>query len=260
MFDHPFLERSQKALQLEGHLRDERKIHVLTGDYCPGSDESGVAPHQLYQTNPSGHATRLGVRTIKHAFCFFNSAEKPERARDEADIVVDCLWYTDNGECMTALARFLIESVRAALGSVAAHGEKNVHVARNEIVHRSADIDGTARRAKDRPAMLMNVVNKCRRDLHRLNSALRIEPAVATAETEHFRDAVAVVQFEKERANDVVQARTQTATRNDPGARLLRIEKQLRPRPCQLELDARIRADLDPLGDADFITGRVTFC
>ena len=91
--------------------------------------------------------------------------------------------------------------------------------------------------------MLMNVVNKGRRDLHRLNFALRIEPAVATAETEHFRDAVAVVQFEKERANDVVQPRTQTATRNDPGARLLRIEKQLRPRPCQFELDARLLVD-----------------
>src|SRR4249920_2054234 len=107
--------------------------------------------------------------------------------------------------------------------------------------------------------MLMNVVNKCRRDLHRLNSALRIEPAVTTAETEHFRDAVAVVQFEKERANDVVQARPQTATRNDPGARLLRIEKQLRARPCQFELDARTRADLDPFGNSDFITGCVTF-
>src|SRR6476659_1894521 len=108
--------------------------------------------------------------------------------------------------------------------------------------------------------MLMNVVNKCRRDLHRLNSALRIEPTVATTKTKHFRDAVAVVQFEKERANDVVEARTQTATRNDPGARLLRIEKQLRPRPCQFELDSRIRADLDPLGDSDFIIGCVTFC
>jgi hypothetical protein len=161
---------------------------------------------------------------------------------------------------MAPLARFLIESVRAALRSVAAHGKKNVHVAGNEILHGSTDIHGTARRAKDRAAMLMNVINKCRRELHRLHSALRIESAVASTETEHLRDAVAVVQFEKERANDVVQARTQTATRNDPGARLLRIEKQLRPRPCQLELDPWIGADLDSLRDADFITGCVTFC
>ena len=107
--------------------------------------------------------------------------------------------------------------------------------------------------------MLMNVINKCRRDLHRLNSALRIEPAVASTKTEHLRDAVPVVQFEKERANDVVQARTQTATRNDPGARLLRIEKKLRARSGQLELDPWIRADLDALGNANVIAGRVTF-
>ncbi len=107
--------------------------------------------------------------------------------------------------------------------------------------------------------MLMNVVNKCRRDLHGLNSALRIQPAVPTAETEHLCDAVPVMQFVKERPDDIVQARTQTATRNDPGARLLRIEKQLRPRPRQFELESRIRADLDSLWDADFITGRVSF-
>ena len=107
--------------------------------------------------------------------------------------------------------------------------------------------------------MLMNVVNKCRRDLHRLNSARGIEPAVATTKAEYLRDAVAVVQLEKKRANYVVQARTQTATRNDPGARLLRIEKQVRPRPCQFELDPCIGADFDSLRDADFITGRVTF-
>jgi hypothetical protein len=53
------------------------KVHVLTRDYCPGSDESSVATHQLYQTNTSGHATRLRVRAIKHAFCFFNALKKP---------------------------------------------------------------------------------------------------------------------------------------------------------------------------------------
>ena len=107
--------------------------------------------------------------------------------------------------------------------------------------------------------MLMNAINKCRRDLHRLNSALRIEPAVSAAETEHLGDAVAVVQFEKERANYVVEAGTQTAARHDPGARLFRIEEKLRARTGQLELESRIRADLDPLGDADVIAGRVTF-
>src|SRR4029077_4476829 len=158
--------------------------------------------------NTSEHATRLRVRTIKHALCFFNSAEKTERARDKADIVVDRLRHADNGECMTALARFLIEIMCAALRSVAAHSKKNVHPAVNEIVHRSANIDGTPRRAKARPAMLMNAINKCRRELHRLNCALRIQSGVSTAETEPFSHTVAVVQFQEEGANYVVEAGT----------------------------------------------------
>jgi hypothetical protein len=63
----------------------------------------------------------------------------------------------------------------------------------------------------------------------------------------------------KERPDDIVQARTQSAARNDPGARLLRIEKQLRPRPGQLELNTRIGADLDPVRNANVIAGRVIF-
>ena len=106
--------------------------------------------------------------------------------------------------------------------------------------------------------MLMNAINKCRRDLHRLNSGLRIEPAVSTAETEHFGDTIAVMQFVKEGTNYVVQPRTQAATCYHAGARQLRIEKQLRTRPCQYELQTRISADLDPLRNKDLNTGRET--
>src|SRR6476646_11776642 len=123
----------------------------------------------------------------------------------------------------------------AAVGAVAAHGEKHVHVAGNEIVHRSADIDGTARGAKNRSAMLMTAINKCRRDLHRLNSARGIEAAVASTKTEHVRDAVAVVQFVKQRTDYVVQPRAQTTARHDTGTRVCRIEEKLRPRTRPFE-------------------------
>ena len=72
-------------------------------------------------------------------------------------------------------------------------------------------------------------------------------------------DAVAVVQFEEERANYVVEARTQTAARHDAGARLLRIEEQLRPRPRQLELDPGSAPTSIRSGMRTVITGRVTF-
>src|SRR3982750_4827557 len=84
-------------------------------------------------------------------------------------------------------------------------------------------------------------------------------PGVSTAEPQHFDNTVAVMQFVKQRSDDVVQARTQTTTRDDRGARLFRIEKQLRPRPRQLELDSWIGADLDALRNASGVAGRVTF-
>jgi len=107
--------------------------------------------------------------------------------------------------------------------------------------------------------MFMNVVNKGRRDLHRFNSARGIEPAVASTKTEHLRDAVAVVQFVKELTDYVVQPRAQTTACHDTGTRVFRIEEKLRPRTRQFELESRIRADLDPLRDANIVAGRVTF-
>src|SRR5438552_3629007 len=99
---------------------------------------------------------------------------------------------------MTALSRLLIEIVRTTLCSIAAHGKKNVHIAGDQVVHSFPDVHGPTRSAENRPAMLMNVINKCRRDLHRLGATLRIETAVPSAETQDFTDAVAVMKLEKQ--------------------------------------------------------------
>jgi hypothetical protein len=194
---------------------------------------------------------------IEYARRFLDRGEKSERARDESDVVINGLRHADNRQRVAAIARFLVKIVRAALSAVAADGEKNVYPARDEILHCLAHVHRAARGAENRAALLMNVIDELRRDLHRLAAALRIEAAVTAAKAEHLGDAVAVVEFEKKRADDVVEARTQTAARHDARARLLRIEKQLRPRPRQLELDAWFRPDFDPLGDADIVANRV---
>jgi hypothetical protein len=53
--------------------------------------------------------------------------------------------------------------------------------------------------------------------------------------------------------------RTQPATCHDSRARLLRIEEKLLPRARQLELQPRVHADLDALGNTDIIADRVLF-
>src|SRR6187401_2922066 len=106
----------------------------------------------------------------------------------------------------------------------------------------------------------MNTVDELRRDVHRLHRAVRIDSAVAAAKADDLRNTVPVMELEKERANDIVQPRAQTAAGDDAGARLLRVEEQLRARPSQLEADSRIFANLNPLRDANIVTRCVTFC
>ena len=87
----------------------------------------------------------------------------------------------------------------------------------------------------------MNVINEPRRDRDRLDAARRVEPAVSAAEAEHFGDAIAVVQFKEERADDVVEARAQAPAGHDAGARLLRVEEEPLARAREFELQVRDR-------------------
>ena len=255
--EHPLLQRGKKSLELERHLGDEREVHVLARDSRARGDEARVAAHEFHEPDAAGHAARFGVRAIEHARGFFDGAEESERARDEANVVVDRLRHADDGERVAAPARFLVEIVRAALRAIAADGEEDVYAARDEIIHGPADVHRSARRAEDRAALLMNAIDELRRDLHRFRAARRIESAVAAAKAEHLGDAVAVVQFEKERADDVVKARTQSAAGHDAGARLFRVEEKLRSRARQLELKSRLGPDFDPLGNAKVVADRV---
>ena len=73
-----------------------------------------MAPHEFHQPDPSRHAPRLGVRAIEHARTFLDRGEKSERARDESDVVINGLRHADNRQRVAAIARFLVEIVRAA--------------------------------------------------------------------------------------------------------------------------------------------------
>ena len=57
--------------------------------------------------------------------------------------------------------------------------------------------------------------------------SLHVDQVVAAAKAEHLLHPVGMMELEEERANDVVQAGAQPATRDDAGACLLRIEEQL---------------------------------
>src|SRR6187431_1640773 len=140
---------------------------------------------------------------------------------------------------MTTLARLLKEIVRTTLRAVSANCEKNIDPARDEIVHGPANIHRSTRRSQNRAAFLMDPFHELRGDLHRFQAAVRIEAAVSTTKPGHLRNPVAVVQFQEQRANDVVEPWTQAAARHDPRARLFWIEKELCTRTCELELQPR---------------------
>ena len=103
-------------------------------------------------------------------------------------------------------------------------------------------------------------MDELRRDLHRLGTFCGIEPAVTAAKAKDLGDAVAVVQFEKERADDVVEPGAQAATRHNARPRLFRVEEKFRTRAGQLELKSWLGTDFDPLGDADVVADRVATC
>ena len=104
----------------------------------------------------------------------------------------------------------------------------------------------------------MNAIHKLRRDFHRLRAALRIESTVTAAKTEHFINTVAIVQLEKEGANDVVKAGAQSTAGHNSCARFLSVKKKFRPRAGQFKLQSWLGADFYSLGDANVVANGVS--
>src|SRR6476659_6321997 len=103
----------------------------------------------------------------------------------------------------------------------------------------------------------MNTTDVFRGELYRLTIGFGIEPAVTAAKAEHLLHAIAVVELEKERTNDVVQSGTKSAAGHDAGPRFLRVKEKLCARPGCLELHARLRPNFNALRDANVVTNGV---
>ena len=223
--EDPLLDGREKCFELEGHLRDKRKVHVLACDRGARRDEASVATHEFDEPDPAGHAACFGMRAIEHARGLPDRAVESERARDESDVVVDGLGDADE-RARGPGARFLVEIVRTALRAVATDGEENVNATRDKVIHRDAGTYRAARGAEDGASFLMNAIDELRRDLHRLGTFCGVEPAVTAAKAKDLGDAVAIVQFEKQRADDVVEAGAEAATRYNARPRLFRVEEE----------------------------------
>ena len=212
-----------------------------------------MAAHELHEADPAGHAPRLGVGAVEHAHRIFHGAEKPECARDKSDIVIDGLGHPHDGERVAPAPGFMVEVVPSALRAIPADGEQDVHAASDEVVHGGGNVHRAARGAENRAAFVVDVIHELGSDPHRLRAARGIEPAVAAAKSQHFGDTVAVMQFEKERPDNIVEAGAQPPAGHDRRPGFLRVKKQLRARSGQLELEPGVLAGFDPLGDAGVV-------
>src|SRR5215471_6440471 len=110
-----------------------------------------------------------------------------------------------------------------------------MHAARDQVLHSSGHVDRTTRSAKDCSPVVVNLIHKPRCKHHRLWTARRIKTLITASKPEDFRHSVGMMEFEKKRADHVIQAWTEAAARYDAGTRLCRIEKQLRARPGELK-------------------------
>ena len=172
---------------------------------------------------------------VQHLGRFLHGREEAEAARHEGDVVVDRLGHADNRERMAAPGGLLEQGIAAALRAVATDREQDVDLPPDQGVDRAADVNGAARGAEECAALLVDAGDDGRRQRDRIRADGRVEPLVAAPEPEHFPDAIAMLQLQENRADDVVQAGAQAAAGDDAGAGVRRIEEQPLARPGQLE-------------------------
>src|SRR5215831_9265447 len=110
-----------------------------------------------------------------------------------------------------------------------------MHVAPNQVLHSNGHVDRTTRSAKDCSAVVVNLIHKPRCEHHRLWTARGIKTLITASKPEDFRHSVGVMELEEKSADHVIQAWTDAAACYDAGARLCRIEKQLRARSGELK-------------------------
>ena len=120
------VEEAAFALKPEGHLRDQREVHVLARHRGASRNKAGVAAHQFHQRDPVVDAAGFGVSAVENLRGFLHGGEVAERPRHERDVVVHRLGNAHHGQGVTAFFRFLEQRVPAALRAVTADGEEDV--------------------------------------------------------------------------------------------------------------------------------------
>ena len=219
-----------------------------------------MSPHQLDQGDAVLDAPRLSVRAVQHLGRFLDCGEVAKGPRDKGDVVIDGLGDADHCQGVSAALCFLKQIMSPALCAIAADREEHIHASADEVLHRTGDIHWPPRRSQHCAALLVDVVHELRCEHNRIFTLGRIKSLVTPAEAEHFLYAIGVMQLEEERANDVIQARTQPATGNNARASPLWIEEQSRAWASQLKKGSSRSRRLPVLHDLLRNTEVVTDC
>src|SRR5262249_12431749 len=154
---------------------------------------------------------------LQHLGRLLHGGEKAEGVSDKRDIAIDGFGYADDGEGVTAGAGLLEECTGATLGAVAADGEEDIDAPADEILHGARLVHGTTRSAENGSGLVMNAVDHLVGEDEGRGAVFRIEALISPAEAEHFFDAIGLVHFEEERADHIVESRTEAATGHDAG-------------------------------------------
>src|ERR1041385_9169262 len=142
---------------------------------------------------------------------------------------------------MSAPLRFEKQFASAALRAIAADREQHIDPAPNQVVHRHYRVHRTARSIQHGAAGLVNVFHDLSGQFDRLLSSRRIQSTIAVAKTEDFLHAIAMMQLQEQRANDVIEPRTKTAARDNARASFRRVKKQFLAGSGPLEKQRRNR-------------------
>src|SRR5690606_31619188 len=141
-------------------------------------------------------------------------------ALDEAQVVVDGLRNTDNGNVFAPALNLLGDAQRPLLRAIAAHREQHVQA---QLLHAIYDFAGAfaaaARGAEDGAASAVDVAHTLGVEGLDGQLALGQQPPIAVRDAAYLADAITVPQGQDGGADDVVQSRTQAAAGDNRGVR-----------------------------------------
>ncbi len=168
-------------------------------------------------------------------------ALEAEAAIDEVDVVVDGLRDADHRDEQAAPLDLGDDLDGAAQRAVAADDEQRADAQRLQPVDHLDGILAAARRPQHGPALLVNLAHPRRAKPHGVVAVARHHAFEAVAKAEDVLHAVGMRELQDQPADDVVDAGTQAAARDDPAPQRRRIEEDAIARAGNFEGgDARV--------------------